>query len=330
MICESFANSARSMGALGPILVIGIAVFGYYTVLLLASLIDAWAAFKDLSTVINGESVETGAIYGFLGIMLRVYRRYGGTVEIAWEGTRSRNFRKALYPGYKLRAEPDEKMAAVLESMKIQEPRLKAIMRALGIRQYEGDGGEADDVLAALASWRRGKVIIYTGDSDLRQLADDRVTIVAPGHRGNDDVIYDPAKVLERHGVHPHQIPCLKAISGDTGDCIPGVKGVGAKTAVPLLVTYSHIEKVIKAAEQNDEAWPVHARFKKMVAEDAENIRLYRKLTKINHECGVKEIVRQKNRKKSMSYFEKYAFRTLMQPSEHYDLFACGGEADDE
>lgn len=285
-------------------------------------------AFKDLSALIGGELKPTGAMYGWLGIMLRSYRKYGGTVEVAWEGKRSRNFRKALYPGYKLRKPSDEKMTLLHEQMTDQEPRLKAILRALGVRQWEGTGAEADDVLAQLAAQRPGKVIIYTGDGDLRQLADDRVTIVAPGWKG-EDVIYTPEKVLEKHGVHPYLIPDLKAIGGDTGDCIPGVKGIGLKTAAPLVATYGSIEDVIKAAYLRDKSWPVAERFMKMIINEQENIRLYRQLTVVDSSFESREIVRVRDKKKALAYFNLYKFRTLAAPSEFYDLWRAGGSQDD-
>lgn len=281
--------------------------------------------------MVGGELMPTGAIYGFLNILMRVYRRYGGVVEVAWEGKRSRNFRRALYPGYKARTEPDETLALFLAGMNEQERRLKAILRALGIRQHEGAGGEADDVLAMLASRRRGNVIVYTGDSDLRQLSDERVTIVAPGFRG-EDVVYTPEKVKERHGVDPCFIPDLKALGGDTGDGIPGVKGIGPKTAAQLVAAYGNVEFVIKAAEgwHASAPWPVAERFKKIIVDSKDDIRLFRQLTIVDPERGTREIERKRDKEKAMAYFGLYKFRTLMQPSEFFDIWRMGGASDDE
>lgn len=286
-------------------------------------------SFKDLSAQVNGKLMKTGAMYGYLGILIRIFRKYGGTVEVAWEGPRARNFRKALYPEYKLRKEPDAVMAQLLEDMHDQEPRLKAILRALGIRQHEGAGGEADDVLAMLASRRKGKVIIYTGDGDLRQLSDDRVTIVAPGFRG-DDTVYTPERVRIKHGVKPKQIPCLKAIGGDTGDNIPGVKGIGQKTSSALVSFYGDCEKVIEAAKSNDPAWPVQQRYRQMILNEQENIRLYRKLTVVDPERATTQIECKKDKDKALAYLNLYKFRSLAAPSEFYDLWHMGNSGNED
>lgn len=286
-------------------------------------------AFKDLSVSIGGEEQGTGGLYGFLNVALRVFRRYGGCVHVAWEGKRSRNFRRTLYPDYKKRTEPDEETKQFLADMARQEVRLRAVLRAIGVRQYEGADCEADDVLAEVASWYSGRRIIYTGDSDLRQLVDydedndDGITVVSPGFKGAD-VVYDAKKVLEKHGVPARRLADLKALAGDTSDGIPGLRGIGPKTAAQLVNAFGSVERVIKAAKSDSEVWPVAKRFRPQVVAEAESIRLFKKLTTVQPGRAIRHIERKRDQARVMAYFGMYQFRSMLAPSELYDIMRMG------
>ena len=283
-------------------------------------------AFRDLSTEVGDETIGTGGMYGFLSVVVRVYRRYGGRVYVAWEGKRSRNFRRTLYEGYKKRSEPDPEMMAFLEDMGKQEIRLKAMLRAAGVRQHEGEGCEADDVIAWVARTLHPdkRVIIYTGDSDLRQLVDERVTVVSPGFRGQDTV-YNAAKVEEKHGVPPRLLADLKALAGDTSDGIPGLRGVGPKTAAQLCQAFGGVNKIIKAARAPEGSpWPVAARFKPLIATSATDIRLFKQLTTVRADASVRAIERKRSRDTLLKHFRVYSFHSLLQPSELHDLMQMG------
>jgi DNA polymerase-1 len=288
-------------------------------------------AFRDLNAKVGEQVIGTGGMYGFLNVAVRVFRRYGGMTHVAWEGKRSRNFRRELYPDYKKRTEPDPELAAFLEDMQKQEVRLKAILRAMGVSQWEGTNCEADDVIGHLACVRypRARVVIYTGDSDLRQLVDDRVTVVSPGFRGVDSM-YDAARVAEKHGVAPELLPDLKALAGDSSDGIPGLRGIGAKTAAKLVATLGDIEAVISAASAEAGEWPAPVRFKPLVAEQADTVRLFKKLTTVRtHEAGVREIARKRDKAMVIKHFMAYQFRTLVIQNELYDLMRMGGSGDE-
>jgi DNA polymerase-1 len=166
-------------------------------------------------------------------------------------------------------------------------------------------------------------VVIYTGDSDLRQLVDDRVIVVSPGFRGNDTV-YDAKQVEVKHGVPPRLLADLKALSGDTSDGIPGLRGVGPKTAAQLCQAFGTVEHVIEAAQTADGPWPVPARFKPLIASSADDIRLYKKLTTVRADAGVTEIGRKRSRDTLLAHFRAYAFHSLLQPSELHDLMTMG------
>lgn len=286
-------------------------------------------AFKVLTTELpDGREIGCGGMYGFLNVAVRVWRRYGGKVWVAWEGKRSRNFRRDLYPDYKRKAEPDPDTLAFILDMVEQEQRLKAMLRAMGVLQYAGDNCEADDVMAWIATRATGadKVIIYTGDSDLRQLVDgQRIVVVSPG-RKSADVVYDtPDAVHAKHGVFPELLADLKALAGDPSDNIPGIRSVGPKTALQLIQQYGDVEAIIEAASEGEpHDWPVAKRFVPLIAENAEAIRTFKKLTALQTKRDVKEIPARRDKATLLRHFNAYRFRSLLVHSELMDLMAMG------
>jgi len=284
-------------------------------------------AFGMLSAELGDVEVATGGIYGFLSVAIRIHQRYGGRVIVAWEGRN--NFRYKLYPEYKKKSEPDEERLEFIQEMIDQETRLKAILRAIGVDQYRGIRCEADDVIGSLAHYyaeAKRRVVIYTGDSDLRQLVDDLVTVVAPGRRGNDTV-FDEEAVIAKHEVSPPRLADLKALAGDSSDNIPGVKGVGPKTAAKLINAYGDIEDVIHAAKINGAAkppWPVAERFREAIAEVEDDIRLFKKLTLIDGQRQMRRIEPKRDKKRVIRQLMAYKFRSLMAPAELNELMRMG------
>lgn len=282
-------------------------------------------AFGMLSTEVGGEEIGTGGIYGFLSVALRIHQRYGGQTIIAWEGTN--NFRYKLYPEYKKKDEPDQERLEFISDMAEQELRLKAILRAMGVEQYSGVGCEADDVIGRLATEHaassKQRVIIYTGDSDLRQLVDGDITVVAPGRKGKDAVYYEGA-VFDKHGVHACHLADLKALAGDSSDNIPGIRGIGPKTAANLIAHYGDVEGIIKAAQDGPEGWKGPERFRQTIVDSAEDVRLFKKLTTIKTDAGMKAIKPIRSQKRVVQYLTLYKFRSLVAPIELNGLMRMG------
>jgi DNA polymerase-1 len=259
--------------------------------------------FSDLVCVVDGEEVVVGGICGFLSSLLRIHKKYGGEVIICWDG--KNNFRYQIYCEYKNnRKAIDEDKKMLIEEVKNQELRLKAIIRALGIRQYRSVGCEADDVMATLAFDNDGDSLIYTSDSDLRQAVDPS-TIVVSSFRGKD-VVYDLDAVFSRYGVVSDNMADLKALSGDSSDNIPGAPGVGQKTAVKLIRAFGSVDNIIDNVDSVD--WPVADRFRKIIKENSSKIILFKKLTKLKIPAGMKAIKPQKNSKLVYEYFKRYKF----------------------
>ncbi len=273
-------------------------------------------AFNDLVTDINGEETPIGGVYGFLLTLSRIHSRYPYKLAICWEG--KNNFRYKLYPDYKDKGEIDEDKKLLIQEMKEQEIRLKALLRIIGIKQYKSIDCEADDTMGALANKfanknRGNMAFIYTGDSDLRQLVNDEVKVISPGRRSSE-VIYDREVVFLKHGVAPEHIADLKALSGDHSDNIPGVKGIGPKTAVKLIRRYGSLEDILN--NMDSENWPVPDRFRDMLKNSIEDVKLFKKLTTIKSDVKLSRIKERNDWDKVKKIFRLYKFHSLLVPQE--------------
>lgn len=199
----------------------------------------ALAAVGDRWHTAAGE--PTAAVYGFTAKVLEVLEK-DRPDYLAVSFDLGRTFRDDLYPEYKgTRAKMPDDLHAQIE-------RIKQVVTALAIPTFTAEGYEADDVLgtvAVQAAQQGVDVVILTGDRDLLQLVTERVRVRLPGRTARDpDTLFTPALVQEKFGVTPAQFVDYKALIGDASDNIPGVKGIGEKTAVRLLQTYGTLEGV--------------------------------------------------------------------------------------
>lgn len=285
-------------------------------------------AFQQLSvTLEDGEELGTGGMYGFLSILLRVHNKYGGRPVVAWEG--KGNFRLKIYTQYKKKDEaPTEEHKELVDEMSEQERRLKALLRLLGVPQYEALGYEADDVIGTMATKaaKRGLLTgIYSGDGDLRQLVKEgSVFTISPGFKmGGDKVYADDAAVKAKDLVPPRLIPDLKALAGDNSDNIPGVKGIGPKTAAQAIAKCGSLEGVLKAAQEGGETG-ISERFRAMIAAEVENIRLYKRLATIVCDATMTKIEPARDPGRVRAHMMTYKFASLTQPAEWVGLMRLG------
>lgn len=278
-----------------------------------------------LTTKVGKKLEHTGGVYGFLNSVLKIHKTYGGKVVVAWEGN-AENFRKTLYPEYKKRPKPDKEMKQFLKSLDDQQLKLRRILRRCGVDQYTGYKVEADDVVGTLARKfrKKGKVVIYSNDSDLRQLVGRRVTVVAAGHSGKD-IVYDWEKVIEKDGVEPKLIPDLKALMGDSSDNIPGLKGVGPKTAKQMIDHYGRIRSIIKAAKsKNKRKWDLTPRFRDIVRKGEDELQLFLQLTMIDQRAKLRVLRGSADRKILWRLLKKYDFKSLVTKMD--GLVRLGGD----
>lgn len=192
---------------------------------------------------LSHEGEPTNAVYGFTSVLLKVLRELKPEYVIATFDLAAPTFRHKEFADYKAhRPKTDADLI-------VQFPKVKEIVRAFDIPIYEKEGFEADDMIGTIALLAkkhtpRIKTIIITGDLDTLQLVDDDTEVYTLKKGISDTVVYDEKAVRERFGLAPSQMNDYKGLKGDPSDNIPGVPGVGEKTATQLLQEYGSLENV--------------------------------------------------------------------------------------
>lgn len=198
----------------------------------------AYHALPPLTTK-SGEVVN--AVYGFTATLLSVMEKFNPEYVAASFDLPKPTFRHKAYKEYKATRvkAPDELHAQI--------PMVKGVVSAFGIPIYEMEGFEADDVVGTIARRAEAEgldVIIVTGDMDTLQLVTDKISVFTMRKGIKDTVVYTVAGVIEKYGFTPEQLPDYKGLRGDASDNIPGVKGIGEKTATELLKQFTTLEGV--------------------------------------------------------------------------------------
>ena len=241
-------------------------------------------AFYGVPDLTNKEGLHTNAIYGFLNILLKVMEEETPTHLLVAFDVKAPTFRHEMFGEYKgtRKSMPDD--------LREQIPVLKEVLSAMDIRLKEQEGIEADDILGTLAKAGEAQgfdVSVVSGDRDLLQLATNQIKVRIPKTKGGKTVVEDyyRSQVIETYGVTPEQIIDLKGLMGDASDNIPGVPGVGEKTAVKILTQFGTVES---AVEHVEEIKPNRAR--EAVKNNIELALLSKKLATIKTDCklGVK------------------------------------------
>jgi DNA polymerase I len=206
----------------------------------------AYRAFFALpESIATSTGFPTNAIFGFASMLVKILTEYGPKATIvAWDAGHSG--RKEVYADYKAQrtSRPD--------LLKQQWPHLAPLVEAFGYANVSVEGYEADDVIATLTERAKAAgipVMVVTGDRDAYQLVDDgRVKIMTTSRGITDTKVYDRAGVIERYGIAPELVPDFIGLKGDTSDNIPGIPGIGDKTAAQLLQQYGSLEDVLERA----------------------------------------------------------------------------------
>lgn len=206
-------------------------------------------AFYGVPDLTNAEGLHTNAIYGFLNIMFKILDEEKPEYLVVTFDVHAPTFRHEMYAEYKGTRKP------MAEELRQQVPVMKEVLQAMGIATIEKAGLEADDLLGTLSricEENGMEVSIISGDRDTLQLATEKVKIRIPKTKqGRTEVEdYYASDVQERMGVTPTEFIDVKALMGDASDNIPGVPGIGAKTAVKIIVEYGSIENAYAHAEE--------------------------------------------------------------------------------
>jgi DNA polymerase-1 len=232
----------------------------------------AYRAFFALpESIATSTGVPTNAIFGFASMLVKILTDYGPKATVVvWDAGSSG--RKEVYPEYKAQrsSRPD--------LLREQWPHLEPLVAAFGYRNMAIEGYEADDVIASIAERAKTAdppldVMVVTGDRDAYQLVDDRVRIMTTSRGITDTRVYDRQGVIDRYGIGPELVPDFIGLKGDTSDNIPGVPGIGDKTAADLLQRFGSLEGVLDSIDQIS-----GAKRKQNLTEHAEEARVSKQL----------------------------------------------------
>ncbi len=287
----------------------------------------AYRAFFALPESIATSTGEpTNAIFGFASMLVKLLTEYGRhPTVVVWDAGHSG--RKEISADYKAtrRSRPD--------LLREQWPHLAPLVEAFGYRNVSVDGYEADDVIASIAERARNAdppvpVVIVTGDRDIFQLIDPQsyVKVLATGRGITDTTLYDHQAVIDRYGLEPELIPDFYGLKGDSSDNIPGVPGIGDKTAADLLQRFGDLETVLGSVDQIS-----GAKRKQNLVEHADAARMSKWLATIQRDVPVEldpaaEFGREPDRSRLREVFRRFELRAPLARLEQA-LDAGEGEA---
>lgn len=200
-------------------------------------------AFYGVRYLSAKDGTPTNAIYGFLNILMKLIKEQKPDYICAAFDVKAPTFRHKQYEGYKAQRKP------MPEGLATQMPIAKEVLRAMNVTILEKEGYEADDIIGTVSKLCEQQEIscfIATGDKDDLQLASDKTKVILTVTRSglNETIIYDDAAVKEKYHVTPTEFIDVKALMGDPSDNIPGVKGIGEKTAMSLIEKHHNIEYI--------------------------------------------------------------------------------------
>lgn len=235
-----------------------------------------YRAFHALPPLTAPDGSPTGAIYGMANMLRKLFADYDCERIAVIFDPRGATFRNEMYADYKANRPP------VPEDLESQFAPMRELIQALGVPLMQIDGFEADDVIATLARQAEAdgaEVLIVSGDKDLAQLVTDRVKLLDT----MKGVTFDPAAVRDKYGVPPEQIVDWLALMGDTSDNIPGVPGVGPKTAAKWLDQYSDLDRLLAECDT------VKGKAGENLRAAAEQLPLSRKLATVRDDVSLEQ-----------------------------------------
>jgi 5'-3' exonuclease len=227
----------------------------------------AFYAVPESVTAPDGRPVN--AIRGYLDmsaslITRRRPARYVACLDLDWRPA----FRVALLPSYKAHRVAPQGGEDVPDALSPQVPVLLDVLAAIGLATAGAEGFEADDVIATLAATDPGPTEIVTGDRDLIALATEHVRVLYTGRGLAKLEDLGPVEVKAKYGIDPERYPDFAVLRGDPSDGLPGVAGVGEKTATALVSRFGSIEQIVEAADAKADGFPAGAAAKVLAARD--------------------------------------------------------------
>ncbi len=237
-----------------------------------------YRAFYAMSPILNDRGIYTNAVYGFLNMFLKATQDFAPThIAVAFD-VHEKTFRNDLYKEYKANR------SETPEELRPQFAIIKDVLSAMRIKIIEAPKYEADDILGTVsknAAKKGYKSLLFTGDRDILQLINDDIHVYMTVKGISDVIVFDTAMVNEKYSLKPSQIIDMKGLMGDASDNIPGVKGVGEKTAVKLLTEYETLEGVYENIDK------IQGKLKEKLINDKEMAFISKKLATIKTDIDI-------------------------------------------
>jgi len=260
-------------------------------------------------TTKTGES--SGAIYGFCSMFLKMVNEFSPDGVVACFDLKEKTFRHELYSEYQ--AQRDSKP----DDFYFQVERVKQFLEILGVKIISFSGYDADDAIGSVTEKivreSKNEVVILSGDNDMLQLVKDRIRVFSLRKGITDTVVYDTEEVIKKYGFEPELLPDFKALSGDASDNIPGVSGIGPKTATNLIQIYGSLENIYKAAEKKK----IKDSLAKKLLENKDKAFLFKYLATIRKDLNLDGYEFPFNKEKlndieTIRFFEEFGFKSLL------------------
>ncbi|MCP4137810.1 MAG: DNA polymerase I [bacterium] len=277
----------------------------------------AYYAFQN-NPLINSQGLNTSAIFGFARMFFKLIEDQKPDYLVVAFDPPTKSFRFDIYPEYKANR---KKMP---EDLKVQIEEIKNMVDALGIQKLEVDNYEADDVLGTVAKKYGTKeltVMLVTGDKDAYQLVNNHVQIYANKKGISEHVLYDIKGIEEKLGLKPEQVIDYMALMGDSSDNVPGVKGIGEKSAVKLISEYGSLEKLYENIDK------LKGKQKELLENGKEMALLSKELVTIKTDVPIELDVKKLTGPEIQTEAAREFFRSLEMNSIIRDYL--GGDADE-
>jgi DNA polymerase-1 len=275
----------------------------------------AFYGIMGSKTLTSKDGKFTNAIYGFLAILFKLLDEEKPQYLGVSFDLKAPTERHKMYEGYKANRK------GMPEELAYQMPIIKDILKAMNIDIIEKEGYEGDDIIGTLSRYgsKRGlEVVILSGDRDTFQLATDKIKIKIPRTKAGktETEVYDESKIMETYGIKPRQLIEVKGLQGDTSDNIPGVPGIGEKTALTLIKKYKNIDNLYKKLESGET--DIKGKQKEKLLENKELAFLSRTLGEINLKVPIEDTleelkIEEWDREKVLEIFQSLNFKRYIE-----------------
>jgi DNA polymerase-1 len=281
-------------------------------------------AFHALPPLTTKKGEPSGAIYGFLLVFFKTIRDFQPDFVVACFDFPAPTFRHEKFKEYKATRPPTPK------ELSSQIPKVKKVLKLFGVPVFEKKGFEADDVLGTISNLASQKTpeietVILSGDLDNLQLIDDQTRVFALRRGVKNAILYDKTQVKDRFNILPEQIIDFKALRGDPSDNIPGVPGIGEKTATQLLNKFKNLENLYRELEKEPpRSKEVKTKLRRLLLDNKEKAFLSKSLAIIKQDVPLTLDLRNAQwgsykKEEVLKFFKELGFNSLIKRLDELD-----------